>query len=159
MSMHQFTRRQFGKKVAAAGGALTVGSSLDLEADSPTPAAKKQDWLHEKRFLGEVLGTDLSQGSLYQDWASCLRCGGGWRRPFTAPLIHPFAPAHRRAPRPAPPTFVCGFTVIRLCVCSFHARSRPFADESPMLEWSPAMKKMPAHLSKMKMAGWSHRMA
>lgn len=153
MSMHQFTRRQFGKKVAAAGGALSVGSSLDLEADSPTPSAKKQDWLHEKRFLGEVLGTDLSRDTLYRIGPVASGAEEDGDALFTAPLItlSPQLTAGAEAGTAYIRVRLYGDQVVRMLISP---TKQAFDEESPMLEWSPAMKKMPAHLSQDE-NGWT----
>ena len=153
MSTHKFNRRQFGKTVAAAGGVLSVGPSLEVAAAPPAQATNKQDWLHARRFVGEVLGTDLSKDTLYriERVASAAEEDGDVL--FTAPLItlSPQLKDGAEAGTAYIRVRLYGDQVVRMLISR---TKRSFADESPMLEWSPAMKKMPAHLSKDE-NGWT----
>ena len=124
-----------------------MGSSLELEAVPPAPAENQRDWLHAKYFQGDVLGTDLSKDTLYHlgPVASASEEDGDVL--FTAPLIA-LSPKLKNGAE-AGTTYIrvrlYGDQVVRMLISR---TKESFADESPMLEWSPAMKKMPAHLSK-----------
>ena len=153
MSTHKLNRRQFGKRVATAGGVLTVGSSLELKAAPPATAENRQDWLHAKYFQGDVLGTDLSKDTLYHlgPVASAAEEDGDVL--FTAPLIA-LSPKLKNGAETGTAYIrvrLYGDQVVRMLI----SRTKgSFTDESPMLEWSLAMKKMPAHLSKDE-DGWT----
>ncbi|MGB9486954.1 MAG: twin-arginine translocation signal domain-containing protein, partial [Terriglobia bacterium] len=87
MSTHSFNRREFTKKVAAAGAALTVAPRSELATVPPEEGAGQREWLQAKSYLGDVLEADLSKDTLYRIGrvASAVEEDGDIL--FTAPLI------------------------------------------------------------------------
>jgi alpha-D-xyloside xylohydrolase len=126
---------------------------LELKAAPPATAENRQDWLHAKYFQGDVLGTDLSKDTLYHlgPVASAAEEDGDVL--FTAPLIA-LSPKLKNGAETGTAYIrvrLYGDQVVRMLI----SRTKgSFTDESPMLEWSLAMKKMPAHLSKDE-DGWT----
>ena len=147
MSTHRFNRREFTKKVAAAGAVLTVAPRSKLATVPPEEGAGQRDWLQAKNYLRDVLGTDLSKDTLYRigHVASAVEENGDVL--FTAPLIalSPQLKDGAEAGTGYIRVRLYGDQVMRVLISR---ANRSFADESPMLEWSPAMKKTPARLSK-----------
>jgi alpha-D-xyloside xylohydrolase len=147
MSTHRFNRREFAKKVAATGAVLTAGSSSELAEVPPHLTASQRDWLHAKNYLTNVLGTDLSKDKLYRigPVASAVEENGDVL--FTAPLVA-LSPQLRGGDDAGTAyirVLLYGPQVVRILISR---NNRPVADESPMLEWSPALKKTPARVSK-----------
>jgi alpha-D-xyloside xylohydrolase len=147
MSASRFNRREFAKKVAATGAVLAAGSSSELATVPPEEAAGQSDWLQAKKYLRDVLGTDLLKDKLFRigPVASAVEENGDAL--FTAPLIT-FSPQLRNGAEGGTAYIrvrLYGDQVVRVLISR---SNRPVADESPMLEWSPAMKKTPARLSK-----------
>jgi alpha-D-xyloside xylohydrolase len=138
--------------MAVSGAALTVGVGTTLEAASPGPVAARQDWLHAKHYLGDVLGTDLATDSLYRIGPVESAAEEDGDVVFTAPLIKlsPQLKDGGRAGQAYVRVRLYGDQVVRMLISR---QPRSFADESPMLEWDPAMKKSPAQLSKDE-TGW-----
>ena len=154
MSIHRFNRREFTKRVAATGAALAAAPRPELAAVPPEQATVspqrgtvQREWLQTKRYLGDVLGTDLSGDRLYRigPVASAVEEDGDIL--FTAPLINltpqlkdggEAGTAHIRFRQYGP-------QVVRMVI----SRTNPsLTDESPMLEWSPDIRKTPLHVRK-----------
>ena len=160
MSTHRFNRREFAKKVAATGAALAVRPSSGLAAVPPEERAGQLEWLQPKRYLRDVLGTDLSEDKLYRigPVASAVEENGDIL--FTAPLIS-LSPQLKEGVETGTAYIrvrLYGPQVVRMLISR---TNRPSADESPMLEWSPGMEKTRGLLSKDE-SGWvvsSDRMA
>lgn len=146
MSIHTFNRREFTKKVAATTAMLAAPGS-ELASVPPEQGAGQSDWLQTKSYLRDVLGTDLSKDKLYRigPVASAVEENGDVL--FTAPLIilSPQLKDVAEAGTAYIRVRLYGDQVVRMLISR---SNRPLADESPMLEWSPAMKKTPARLSK-----------
>ena len=152
MSAHRFNRREFTKKMAATGAALAVGPGTTAEAAPPDPATMRQDWLHAKYYAGDVLSADLATDSLYRIGPVASAAEEDGDVLFTAPIIKLSPPLKDggKAGQAYVRVRLYGDQVVRLLISR---QPRSFADESPMLEWDPAMKKSPAHLSKDE-TGW-----
>ena len=152
MSTHRFSRREFSKKVAATGAALTVGSRAELAGAPPEQEAGQRDWLQAKNYLRDVLGTDLSKDTLCRIGrvASAVEENGDVL--FIAPLIalSPQLKDGAEAGAAYIRVRAYGDQVVRLLISR---TNRPLADESPMLEWSPGMEKTPARLHRDE-GGW-----
>ncbi|MGA2476460.1 MAG: hypothetical protein ABSF73_07545, partial [Terriglobia bacterium] len=147
MSTHRFNRREFTKKMAATGAVLGVASRSGQAAAPPEQGVGQRDWLQAKTYLRDLLGTDLSKDTLYRIGrvASAVEENGDVL--FTAPLIilSPQLKDGAEAGTAYIRVRLYGDQVVRVLISR---TNRPLADESPMLEWSPAMKKTPARLSK-----------
>jgi len=147
VSTHRFNRREFTKKMAATGAVLGVASRSGQAAAPPEQGVGQRDWFQAKTYLRDLLGTDLSKDTLYRIGrvASAVEENGDVL--FTAPLIT-LSPQLRDGAEAGTAWIrvrLYGDQVVRMLVSR---SNRPLADESPMLEWSPAMKKTPARLSK-----------
>lgn len=147
VSTHKFSRREFTKKMAATGAALTVGSRSELAAAPPERGAGQRDWLQVKNYLADVLGTDLSKDTLYRIGRVASAAEEDGDVLFTAPLItlSPQLKDGAEAGTAYIRVRLYGDQVVRV---SITRTKQSFADKSPMIEWSPAMKKTPAGLSK-----------
>src|SRR5271157_216562 len=147
VSAHRFNRREFTKKMAATGAVLGVASRPGQAAAAPEQGVGQRDWLQAKNYLRNVLEADLSKDTLYRIGrvASAVEEDGDVL--FTAPLIA--LPPQLRDGAEAGTAWIrvrlYGDQVVRMLISR---TNRPLTDESPMLEWSPAMKKTPARLSK-----------
>jgi len=147
MSTRRFNRRDFTKKMAATGAVLGVASRSGQAAAPPEQGVGQRDWLQAKTYLRDLLGTDLSKDTLYRIGrvASAVEEDGDVL--FTAPLIilSPHLKDGAEVGTACIRVRLYGDQVVRMLI----SRSNPsLTDESPMLEWSPAMKKTPARLSK-----------
>jgi alpha-D-xyloside xylohydrolase len=147
MSTRRFNRREFTKKMAATGAVLGVASRSGQAAAPPEQGVGQRDWLQAKNYLRDVLEADLSKDTLYRIGrvASAVEEDGDVL--FTAPLIA-LSPQLRDGAEVGTACIrvrLYGDQVVRMLISR---SNRPLADESPMLEWSPAMKKTPARLSK-----------
>jgi hypothetical protein len=129
------------------GAALGVASRSEPAAAPPQQGAGQRDWLQAKNYPIDVLGTDLSKDKLCRigPVASAVEENGDVL--FTAPLIT-LSPQLRDGAEAGTAYIrvrLCGDQVVRLLI----SRGNPsLTDESPMLEWSLAMKKTPARLRK-----------
>jgi alpha-D-xyloside xylohydrolase len=126
---------------------LAAGSSSELATVLPEKAAGHSDWLRAKNYLRDVLGADLSKDKLYRigPVASAIEENGDVL--FTAPLValSPQLLAGAEAGTAYIRVRLYGDQVVRMLI----SRSNlSLTNESPMLEWSPAMKKTPARLRK-----------
>jgi len=133
--------------MAATGAVLGVASRSGQAAAPPEQGVGQRDWLQAKNYLRDLLGTDLSKDTLYRIGrvASAVEENGDVL--FTAPLItlSPQLKDGAEAGTALIRVRLYGDQVVRMLISR---SNRPLADESPMLEWSPAMKKTPARLSK-----------
>jgi alpha-D-xyloside xylohydrolase len=138
--------------MAATGAVLGVASRSGQAAAPPEQGVGQRDWLQAKTYLRDLLGTDLSKDTLYRIGrvASAVEEDGDVL--FTAPLIilSPQLKDGAEVGTACIRVRLYGDQVVRLLISR---QPRSFADESPMLEWDPAMKKSPAHLSKDE-TGW-----
>ena len=130
-----------------------MASRSELATVPPEQGAGQRDWLQAKNYLRDVLGTDLSKDTLYRIGrvASAVEEDGDIL--FTAPLItlSPQLKGGAEAGTGYIRVRLYGDQVMRVLISR---ANRSFADESPMLEWSPAMKKTPARLSEDE-NGWA----
>ena len=139
--------------MAATGAVLGVASRSGQAAAPPEQGVGQRDWLQGRNYLGDVLEADLSKATLYRIGrvASAVEEDGDVL--FTAPIIKlsPRLKDGGEAGQAYVRVRLYGDQVVRLLISR---QPRSFADESPMLEWDPAMKKSPARLSKDE-TGWS----
>lgn len=147
MGTHKFNRRQFAKQMVVTGAVLTVGAKTKLAGTPSDERTAGQDWLHAKYYLGDLLGTDLSKDTLYRIGRVASAAEEDGDILFTAPLIalSPQLKDGAEAGTGYIRVRLYGDQVVRMLISR---TKRSFADESPMLEWSPAMKKTPGRLSK-----------
>ncbi len=140
MSTHRFNRREFTKKVAASGAALTVGAKSELATALPREGAGQGSWLQAKNYLSDVLGADLAKDKLYRIGRIASAVEENGDALFAAPLIALTPQLQDGAET--------GMAYLRFrlygsqVVCMLISRdNRPWTHESPMLEWSAGMEK------------------
>ncbi len=140
-------RREFTKKVAASGAALTAEARSELATTLPQEGALQRSWLQAKNYPSDVLGADLAKDKLYRIGriASAVEEKGDVL--FTAPLITltPQLIDGAEAGTAYIRFRLYGSQVVRMLISR---DNRPWTDASPMLEWPPGMEKTPARVSK-----------